>query len=195
MARLIYTAITSLDGYIADAEGNFDWSMPDPEIHSFINDLERGIGTQLLGRKLYEVMLFWEPLHGQPDLPEFIEDYAKIWHDTEKIVYSRTLRKVDSERTKIEAAFEPAEIERLKAEATADLSIGGAELASQALKAGLVDEVHFFVSPVIVGGGKRALPHNIRLNLALLGQRTFPNGVAHLHYKVLKDAADTVSEP
>ena len=191
MAKLFYTAITSLDGYIADAEGNFDWSMPDSEVHSFINDLERGIGTQLMGRKLYEVMTFWEPLYGQKDLPPFIEDYATIWHDAEKIVYSRTLREAGSKRTRIESTFDPLAVERMKTEATADLSVGGAELAGQALKAGLVDEIHFFVSPVIVGGGKRALPHDIRLNLALLGQRAFPNGVTHLHYQVLKGDPDS----
>ena len=185
MAKLIYTAITSLDGYVADAEGNFDWSMPDAEVHAFINDLERGIGTQLMGRKLYEVMKFWEPLYGQTDLPPFIEDFATIWHDAEKIVYSKTLREAETKRTRIESTFDPVEVGRMKTEATADLSVGGAELAGQALKAGLVDEIHFFVSPVIVGGGKRALPHDLRLDLELLGQRVFPNGVAHLHYRVL----------
>lgn len=185
MAKLFYTAITSLDGYVADAEGNFDWSMPDPDVHAFANDLERGIGTQLMGRKLYEVMKFWEPMYGRKDLPPFIEDYATIWHDAEKIVYSKTLREVDTKRTRIESSFDPVDVGRMKTEATADLSVGGAELAGQALKAGLVDEIHFLVSPVIVGGGKRALPHDVRLNLALLGQRVFPNGVAHLHYQVL----------
>ncbi|MFJ6416771.1 dihydrofolate reductase family protein [Paeniglutamicibacter sp. NPDC091659] len=191
MAKLIYTAITSLDGYVADAEGNFDWSMPDAEVHAFINDLERGIGTQLMGRKLYEVMIFWEPLYGQTDLPPFIEDFATIWHDADKIVYSKTLRETESKRTRIESTFDPAEVERMKTQETADLSVGGADLAGQALNAGLVDEIHFFVSPVVVGGGKRALPHDIRLNLALLGQRAFPNGVTHLHYQVLKGDPDS----
>lgn len=188
MAKLFYTAITSLDGYIADTEGNFDWSMPDAEVHAFVNDLERGIGTQLLGRKLYEIMTFWEPLYGQKDLPPFIEDYATIWHDANKVVYSKTLREADTKRTRIESNFDPLEVGRMKNEATADLSIGAAELAGQALKAGLVDEIHFFVSPVIVGGGKRALPDDLRLNLSLLGQRAFANGVTHLHYQVMNEA-------
>ena len=185
MAKLIYTAITSLDGYVADAEGKFDWSMPDAEVHAYINDLERGIGTQLMGRKLYEVMKFWEPLYGQTDLPPVMEDFAAIWHDAEKVVYSRTLREADTARTRIESTFDPVEVGRMKSGAAADLSVGGAELAAQALQAGLVDEIHLFVSPVIVGGGKRALPHDIRLNLELLKQRVFPNGVVHLHYGVM----------
>lgn len=185
MAKLIYTENISLDGYIADAEGSFDWSAPDPEVHEFINDLERGIGTQLMGRKLYDVMKIWERLYGQPDQPQFIDDYATIWHTAEKIVYSGSLLEVESKRTKIEQHFDSADVSRIKAVATADISIGGAVLAGQALKAGLVDEIHLFVSPIIVGGGKRALPQDLWIDLELLGQRVFLNGVAYLGYRVL----------
>ncbi|MEO6530148.1 MAG: dihydrofolate reductase family protein [Specibacter sp.] len=184
MGKLIYTAITSLDGYVADAAGNFDWSTPDAEVHAFVNDLERPIGTYLCGRGLYEVMKVWESLYGQDGLPPEMDDYAAVWHHAQKIVYSTTLSEPSSANTRIEQSFDPAAIRRLKAEAAKDLSVGGAELAGQALKAGLVDEIHLLISPVMVGGGKRALPEGAGTSLELLGQRTFGNGVVHLHYRV-----------
>lgn len=184
MGRLFYTAIASLDGYVADAAGNFDWSMPSAEVHACINDLERPIGTYLYGRRLYEVMKVWETFYGQSGLGPEMEDYATLWHRAQKIVYSTTLSGPSTANTRIEPIFDPDSIRRLKAEAATDLSVGGAELAGQALKAGLVDEVQLFLSPVLVGGGKRALPDGVSTSLELLGQRTFGNGVVHLHYAV-----------
>lgn len=184
MAKLIYTTITSLDGYIEDREGSFDWSTPDDEVHSCINNLERSIGTYLLGRKLYEVMKVWDQFYGQPDHAHVVRDYANIWHMVQKVVFSTTLDQTDAAKTRIERTFDPDAIRRLKAESREDLSVGGANLAGQALKAGLVDEIHLFVSPVIVGGGKRALPGNLATRLELAGQRHFGNGVVHLHYRV-----------
>lgn len=188
MAKLIYTAITSLDGYVADLDGRFDWSVPDEDVHAFVNDLERGIGTYLYGRRLYEVMKFWEPLYGQPDQARVVRDYAAIWHGAQKIVYSTTLQEATTEKTSIERSFDPEEIRRLKATATENLSVGGSELAGQALAAGLVDEIHLFLSPIIVGGGKRALPDDVRMTLELLDQRKFDNGVVHLHHAVKNKA-------
>ena len=183
MAKLIYSAITSLDGYVADADGNFDWSVPDEEVHAVVNDLLRTVGTQLYGRRLYEVMLAWETFD-LTDEPAVTKDFAGIWRDSAKIVYSTTLQTVSSKRTRIERSFEPASIAQLKASADRDLLVGGPGLAGQALEAGLVDELHLFVSPVTVGGGTRALPDGVRLDLELLGERTFANGVVHLSYTV-----------
>ncbi|POH57363.1 dihydrofolate reductase family protein [Arthrobacter glacialis] len=187
MGKLIYAAITSLDGYIADTAGNFDWSTPDAEVHAFVNDLERPIGTYLLGRRLYDVMKVWDTFYGQDGLPKEMEDYAAIWHQAQKIIYSTTLSEPGAANTRIEPTFDPDSIRRLKAEATTDLSVGGAELAGQALKAGLVDEIHLLMSPVMVGGGKRALPDGASTSLELLEQRRFGNGVVHLHYGVKVD--------
>jgi dihydrofolate reductase len=180
MAHLIYTTIASLDGYIADADGNFDWSAPDEEVHAFVNDLERPVGTYLCGRRLYEVMAVWETM----DDPEpVMRDYAAIWRAADKVVYSRTLQDVSSARTRIERAFDPEAVRALKAGAGADLSVGGAQLAAQALRAGLVDECRLLLSPVVVGGGTRALPDGLRLGLDLLDQRRFDNGVVYLRYR------------
>lgn len=184
MGKLIYSAIASLDGYVADAEGNFDWSMPDAEVHAYINDLERPIGTYLVGRRLYDVMKVWDTFHGQSGLPPEMEDYAAVWHQAQKIIYSTTLGETNAANTRIESNFDPAAIRRLKQDAEKDLSVGGANLAGQALRAGLVDEVNLFLSPVLVGGGKRALPDGASTSLELLGQRGFGNGVVHLHYRV-----------
>ena len=182
MANLIYTAITSLDGYVADKDGNFDWAEPDEEVHKFVNNLERGISTHLYGRRLYETMVYWEtlPITGQPP---FVQDFARIWQAADKIVYSRTLETVSSARTRIERAFDPEAIRQMKAEADRNLSVGGADLAGEAIKAGLVDECHLFLSPVVVGGGKQALPDGVLLQLELLDERRFANGVVHLHYR------------
>ena len=183
MAKLTYSAITSLDGYVADTEGGFDWSAPDEEVHAFVNDLERTVGTYLYGRRMYEVMRAWEtlPLDGQPPA---MRDYAELWRAADKVVYSRTLAEVASARTRIERDFDPGAVGRLKASAGADLSVGGPHLAAQALQAGLVDELQLLLSPVVVGAGNPALPDGLRLELELLGERRFANGVVHLHYRV-----------
>jgi dihydrofolate reductase len=180
MAKLIYSAMTSLDGYVADADGKFDWAAPDEEVHSFVNDLERPVGTYLYGRRMYEVMVFWETAS---DRTPVIQDFAEIWQAAEKIVYSRTLEAVSSARTRIEREFDPEEVRQLIARAVREISVGGPDLAAQAIKAGLVDEYHLFVTPVVVGGGRRALPDGVRLELELLDERRFGSGVVHLHYR------------
>jgi dihydrofolate reductase len=182
VAKLVYSAIASLDGYVADAEGNFDWAAPDEEVHAFVNDLEREIGTYLCGRRLYEVMVVWETL--QSDHP-VMRDYAEIWRSAEKVVYSRTLESVSSERTRIERDFDPQAVREMKANADRDISVGGSELAGEAIAAGLVDECHLLLSPVIVGAGTKALPEEVRVQLELLDERRFGNGVVHLHYRLV----------
>ena len=183
MAKLIYAAIASLDGYVEDEDGKFDWAVPDEEVHAFVNELERPIGTYLYGRRMYETMVFWETAGGDDEPPVF-NDYAEIWRDAEKIVYSRTLQTVAAAKTRIERDFDPEAIRRLKESSPADISVGGAELAGQALEAGLVDECHLFLFPIAVGGGKRALPDDVRAQLELLDERRFESGVVHLHYRV-----------
>jgi dihydrofolate reductase len=187
MGRLVYTGITSLDGYIADESGSFDWSMPDEEVHTFINEQERAFGTYLYGRRLYEVMVAWETMDAEPDQPESIREYTRIWRAAEKIVFSSTLPAVSSERTAIERVFDPDAIRALKRDSTADLTIGGAELAGHALAAGLVDELRVFVSPAIVGGGTRLLPDGLRLDLRLVDERRFDNGVIYAAYVTSED--------
>jgi dihydrofolate reductase len=182
MAKLIYSAITSLDGYVADEDGNFDWAEPDEEVHTFVNDLERPVGTYLLGRRMYEVMLYWETI-ALADHPPFIQDFAAIWQAADKIVYSKTLETVSSARTRIEREFDPDAVRQLKASAGRDITVGGPELAAQAIKAGLVDECHLFLAPIVVGSGKQSLPDNVRLKLELLDERRFGNGVVHLRYR------------
>jgi dihydrofolate reductase len=184
MVKLIYSAIASLDGYVADTEGNFDWAAPDEEVHTFVNDLERSVGTYLYGRRMYEVMVFWEDTRAFAGQPFFIQDYAEIWQSANKIVYSRTLESVSSASTRIERDFDPEAVRRMKTRADRDMSIGGPDLAAQALRAGLVDELHLFIAPIAVGGGKPSLPTNIRLSLELLNERRFGNGMIHLHYRV-----------
>jgi dihydrofolate reductase len=184
MAKLTYTGITSLDGYIADEDGNFDWAVPDEEVHAFINDLERPIGTYLYGRRMYEVMVYWETDHTRADQPAAVRDYTEIWQAADKIVYSATLETVSSARTRIERGFEPEALRQLKAVPGRDISVAGPDLAAQAIKAGLVDECHLFVTPVVVGGGKHFLPDDVRLELELLDERRFAGGVVHLHYRI-----------
>ena len=183
MARLIYSAITSLDGYIADEDGNFDWAAPDDEVHGFVNDLERPVGTYLYGRRMYEVMVAWEPTDAFADQPPVAQAYAQIWHEADKVVFSRTLKAVASARTRIERDFDPEAIRQLKAAARRDISVGGPELAAQAIQAGLVDEFHLFVTPVLVGGGTPALPVHVNVKLELLAERRFGGGVVYLHYR------------
>lgn len=185
MGKLVYAAIASLDGYVEDDEGRFDWSTPDEEVHAFVNDLERPIGTYLYGRRMYETMVFWESVITDADEPAVFRDYAGIWQAADKIVYSRTLQEVSSARTRIEREFDRGAVERLKHSSGADISIGGAELGGQAIGAGLVDECHLFLCPIVVGGGKRALPDGIRVRLELLDERRFRNGVVHLHHRVV----------
>ena len=183
MAKLIYSALTSLDGYVADEHGNFDWAKPSEEVHVFVNDLERPVGTHLYGRRMYEVMAYWETLETVADLPPFARDYAKIWQAADKIVYSRTLAEVSSAGTRIERDFDIDAVRQLKATADRDISVGGPDLAAQAIEAGLVDEFHLFLAPVVVGGGNPSLPDKVRLELELLDERRFANGVVHLHYR------------
>ena len=183
MARLIYSAITSLDGFLSDQNGKFDWAAPDEEVHAFVNDLERPVGTYLYGRRMYEVMAYWETADAIADQPPVIRDYAEIWQAADKIVYSKTLERVSSARTRIERDFDPEAVGRLKAAAGPDLSVGGADLAAQAIKAGLVDELHLFVTPVVVGGGKQSLPSDVRLELELVVERRFGSGVVYLRYR------------
>jgi dihydrofolate reductase len=149
-------------------------------VHSFVNELERPVGTYLYGRRMYEVMVFWETASDQTPV---IQDFAGIWRAADKIVYSRTLEAVSSARTRIERDFDPEAVRQLKARAGRDVSVGGPDLAAQAIKAGLVDEYHLFVTPVVVGGGKPALPNGVRLELELQDERRFGNGVVHLHYR------------
>jgi dihydrofolate reductase len=184
MAKLIYAAIASLDGYVEDDKGRFDWSMPDEEVHAFVNDLERPIGTYLYGRRMYETMVFWETASTDADESAVFWDYAEIWRATEKVVYSRTLQTVSSARTRIERQFDRDAVRRLKQSSVADIAIGGAELAGHAIGAGLVDEYHLFLCPIVVGGGKRALQDSVRAQLDLLDERRFRNGVVHLHYRI-----------
>jgi dihydrofolate reductase len=183
MAQLSYTTIASLDGYVADTDGKWDWSVPDEEVHAFVNDLERRNGTLLLGRRMYDVLVAWETMETDGE-PAVIGDYADIWRSSDKVVYSRTLQEPASARTRIERAFDPAAVAELKATTEGQVGIGGPELAGQALAAGLVDEVHLFLSPIVVGGGTRALPDGVRVPLELVDERRFGNGAVHLHYRV-----------
>jgi dihydrofolate reductase len=184
MAKLVYTAITSLDGYIEDEDGNFDWGAPDEEVHSFINDVERPAGTYLYGRRMYETMVGWETMHTVAGQSPVAMDFAALWQAADKIVYSRTLGAVASARTRIVRDFDPEAVRRMKATADRDISVGGPELAAQAIKAGLVDECRLFIMPVVVGGGKRSLPSAVRLKLELLDERRFDGGTIYLRYRV-----------
>jgi dihydrofolate reductase len=182
MAKLIYSAIASLDGYVADEDGKFDWAEPDEEVHSFVNDLSRPVGTFLFGRRMYDVLVAWENLQ-LADQPPVIRDFAEIWRAAEKIVYSRKLETAASDRTRIERNFDPDAVRQLKASADRDLAVGGPELAAQAFEAGLVDECHLVFAPIVVGGGTQALPDNVRLELELLDERRFGNGMVFLQYR------------
>jgi dihydrofolate reductase len=184
VGNLIYSAIASLDGYIEDAEGRFDWAAPSEELHAFVNELERTIATYLYGRRMYETMVFWEDPPGLAEQPMAVRDFAQIWQAADKIVYSKTLKMATSARTSIKREFDADAVRELKATTTGDLTVGGAELATRAIAAGLVDEYQLFLVPVLVGGGKRALPnHRLRLNLELVEERRFRNGTVYLHYR------------
>jgi dihydrofolate reductase len=183
VAKLIYSAIASLDGYVADEDGNFDWAVPDEEVHTFINDLQRPVGTYLYGRRMYETMVGWETDPTLAVQSPLMRDFAEIWQAADKIVYSKTLEAVSTARTRIERDFDPVAVRQMKALAGRDLIVGGPELAAQAFRAGLVDECHLFVVPMVVGGGKRSLPDNVRLKLELLDEHRFGNGMVYLHYR------------
>jgi dihydrofolate reductase len=182
MGALIYSTISSLDGYIADEGGTFDWGEPDEEVHTFLNDLERQASTHLYGRRLYEVLVAWEHPESFPDQSPYLLDFARIWQAADKIVYSRTLESVSTARTRIERQFDPDAVRRMKAETERDLLVGGADLAGQAVKAGVVDELHLFLAPIVVGGGTRFLPDHVRVGLELEDERRFKGGMVFLRY-------------
>jgi dihydrofolate reductase len=181
MAKLIYTAITSLDLYHEDADGKFDWAAPDTEVHAFVNDLERPVRTHLYGRRMYEMLEVWQDMQ---DPAPVMQDFAEIWRAADKIVYSRTLEEPRTPKTRIERDFDPDAVRALKESAEADIAIGGPELAAQALRAGLVDEIHLLLNPIVIGGGKNALPDGVRTKLELLSEHRFTSDVIHLHYRV-----------
>jgi dihydrofolate reductase len=180
----MYGTNISIDGYIADPTGNFDWGEPSEELHTFFNNLLRPIGTHLYGRALYEVMSYWETALDVPGHSPVESEFAQIWQDAEKIVYSTTLTEAPTKHTRLERTFNADAVRQLKATAEQDISVGGAQLAAEAFRAGLVDHCHLIVHPVIVGGGKPALPSNIRLDLELVNEQRFDGGVVHLHYRV-----------
>jgi dihydrofolate reductase len=182
VAKLVYAAIASLDGYVADNNGNFDWAEPDAEVHAFVNDLERRIGTYLYGRRMYEIMVYWETVD-VADEPPVVQDYTKVWKAADKVVYSTTLEEASSAKTRIETTFDPEAVRQMKASATSDISVSGPHLAAEAIKAGLVDEYHLFVTPIVVGGGNAWLPDDVLVKLELLDERRFDSGVVHLHYR------------
>jgi dihydrofolate reductase len=185
VGKLRYTAITSLDGFVADEAGSFDWAAPAEAVHAFVNDLERPVGTYLYGRRMYEVMEYWETAPTDDEQETFLADYARIWQSADKVVYSATLADAPTARTKLERRFDPDAVSAMKDATDRDLSIGGPELAGHALRAGVVDEVRRFVVPVVVGGGTAFLPGHLRLGLDLLDERRFPNGTVYLAYRVV----------
>ena len=189
VAKLIFSAITSLDGYIEDEEGNFDWAAPDEEVHSFVNDLERPIGTYLYGRRMYETMVYWETVRAVADQPPCVREFTELWQAADKIVYSKSLGRVSSARTRLERRFDPSEIREMKSTREHDITVGGPNLAAQAFKAGLVDECQLFLTPIVVGGGKPSLPNSVRLDLELLSERRFRSGVVFVRYRT------SVAEP
>ena len=183
MARLIYSAISSLDGYIEDMDGEFDWAAPDEEVHSFINNLERTAGTYLYGRRMYETLMVWETDPNLAADSPITREFAELWQAANKIVYSKTLEKVSTRKTELKRNFDPQAIKQLKESAESDISIGGPGLAAHAFRAGLIDECHLFLTPILVGGGKQALPDDVRLELELLEERRFGNGMVYLRYR------------
>jgi dihydrofolate reductase len=183
MARLIYSAIASADGYTEDAAGSFEWAAPGEDLLRFVNDLERPVGTYLYGRRMYETMLYWETAHAVPGQPSSVRDFTGIWQAADKIVFSKTLESVSSARTRIERDFDPGMVRQLKSATGHDLTVGGADLAGQAITAGLVDELQLFLVPIVVGGGKRALPNRVRSDLELLDTQRFASGAVYLRYR------------
>ena len=184
MARLVYANLTSLDLYVNDANGNFEWAAPDAEVHAFVNELEQPIAAYLYGRRLYEIMQVWDTMDTSSEPPE-IADYARQWREADKVVYSASLSEVTTSRTRLERSFEPDAVRALVRDAATDVAIGGPTLAAHAFAAGLVDDVHLFLNPVVVGGGTRALPDDVPLRLELVDEHRFTNGVVYLHHRVL----------
>ena len=197
MGRLIYSILMSLDGYIEDPSGSFDWAEPDAEVHRVVNDLARPVGTHLYGRRMYEVMQAWETLDREPGQPDYIVDFARIWQAADKIVFSSSLEAPSTSRTALERRFDPDAVRERKRTSEADLMIGGPGLAAEAFDAGLVDVVHLFVAPVTVGGGKPAMPRDVRIDLELESERRFGNGMAQLAYRVRsrESGVGTLSSP
>jgi dihydrofolate reductase len=190
MARLIYSAMTSLDGYVADERGNFDWAAPDEEVHGFVNDLERSVGTYLYGRRMYETMVYWETADTLADQPFVERDFTAIWRAAQKVVYSKTLPAVSSARTRLERVFDPDAVREMKRTESRDITVGGPGLAACAIKAGLVDEYQLFLTPVVVGGGTQSLPDDAQIALELLDERRFAHGVVHLRYRTATAGPD-----
>jgi dihydrofolate reductase len=184
MAKLTYTAIASLDGYTADVDGRFDFAMPDEALHAHVNALSRGIGTAIYGRRMYEVLAVWETMPTGPDEPEVINEYAELWRGMDKVVVSTTLTEASTARTRIASRFDADEVRRIVADADRNVDIGGPTLAAEAFRAGLVDEVHLYLHPVLVGGGLRALPDGVRLDLELVSEHRFDSGAVYLHHRV-----------
>ena len=184
MARLIYSFLASLDGYIADDVGNFDWAVPDEEVLDFINAIERDVGTHLYGRTMYEMMVGWENDPAVAGQSPKSAEFAEIWQAAEKVVFSRSLQSVSTKRTRLERSFDPDLVRAIKAEASQDLSISGADVAASAWRAGVIDECQVFVAPMLVGSGKRMFPDDIRQPLELLNERRFGNGMVFLRYAV-----------
>ena len=183
MANVVYGVLASLDGYVADESGNFDWAAPAEDVHRFVNQLERSIGTYLYGRRLYEVMAVWQDLPNDEHPSDVVQEYADIWRSADKVVYSTTLTSVTTPRTRLERDFDPQAVRAMADGLDRDVSVGGATLAAHALRAGIVDDVHLFVVPVVVGGGTSAWPPNARLTLELMDQDRFADGTVHLHYR------------
>lgn len=182
MGKLIYSMIMSLDGYVADEAGDFSWAEPNEAVHRFVNDTVRSVSCYLYGRRMYEMMVYWETAHTIPDQPDYERDFTRMWQAADKVVFSRTLSTAASGRTRIEREFDPELVRRLKAETDGDLTVDGPHLAAQAIRAGLVDEYHQLIAPVMVGGGTRYFPEGVRLDLTLLDERRFDNGVVYLRY-------------
>jgi dihydrofolate reductase len=187
MGKLIYSAIASLDGYTEDRDGDFQWAAPDAEVHAFINDLERTVGTYLYGRRMYETMVYWETVPISPDESPIERDYSEIWQAADKIVYSTTLAAdaITSARTRLERTFDPDSIAQMKAAVETDIGVGGPNLAAHAIRAGLVDEIHMFLTPILIGSGKAALPDDGRVDLELLDDRRFADGTVYLRYRTI----------
>jgi dihydrofolate reductase len=184
MAKLIYSAITSLDGYVEDTTGNFDWAAPDDDVFAFLNDLERPVGTYLYGRRMYETLVYWETAEVLRDESPVAWEWMQLWRAADKLVYSRSLETASSARTRIERSFDPGAVRAMKDSAERDITVGGPDLAAQAFRSGLVDRCQLFLTPVLVGGGKPALPENVRLDLDLVNEHRFENGVVFLDYRV-----------
>lgn len=192
MGKLIYAITTSLDGYVADETGNFDWAMPSEEVHAYFNDIVRNVGTSLIGRKMYEIMKVWDEIPTEGTSGPYMDgpsaamnDYARIWRDANKIVYSTTLSDVETANTTIERSFDPDEVREAVAASDKDIDIGGPNLAAAAIRAGIVDEYHQIIAPVVIGNGIHWLPKDVTLNLELTDVRKFENGFVHLQYRVV----------